>query len=67
MDAGIAIHENLEYLYKKEFHYIVVGRTKCLAVPERKPDDEFETMNNVKIRAWKLNPIAPNSTNASKK
>ena len=54
MDAGITTEANLAYLKEQGLNWIGVQRTKTPAVPNRKPDQIFQTTSEMQVRAWKL-------------
>jgi transposase len=54
MDAGIATKDNLAYLGSRGLDWIVVERTQAPPVPERIPEEQFETASGVKIKVWEL-------------
>ena len=54
MDAGIATAANLAYLKEQGLDWICVQRTKTPVVPDRKPDEVFQTTTQTQVRAWAL-------------
>ncbi len=54
MDAGIATEANLTYLKEQGLGWICVERTKTPPVPEREPDQVFETSTKTLVRAWAI-------------
>ncbi len=54
MDAGIATEANLAYLKDAGLNWICVQRTKTPPVPDREPDQVFQTTHEMDVRAWKL-------------
>ena len=54
MDAGIATAANLAYLKEQGLDWICVQRTKTPVVPDRKPDETFQTTTQTQVRAWAL-------------
>ena len=54
MDAGIATEANLAYLKEEGLNWICVQRTKTPPVPDREPDQVFQTTHEMDVRAWKL-------------
>ncbi len=54
MDAGIATEANLAYLKEQGLGWICVERAKTPPVPEREPDQVFETSTKTLVRAWGL-------------
>ncbi len=64
MDAGIATQENVAYMKEKGLNWICVQRTKAPAVPDREPEQAFETAGGVRIRAWELSKADRNLEDA---
>ncbi len=54
MDAGIATEANLTYLKDAGLNWICVQRTKTPPVPDREPDQVFQTTSEMQVRAWEL-------------
>ncbi|MDE2645934.1 MAG: IS1634 family transposase [Bacteroidota bacterium] len=54
MDAGIASEANIAYLKQQGLGWLCVERNKTPPVPEKKPDETFETGTKTIVRAWKL-------------
>ena len=54
MDAGITTEANLAYLKEQGLNWIGVQRTKTPPVPNREPDQVFQTTSEMQVRAWKL-------------
>ncbi len=54
MDAGIMTEANMAYLKQQGLNWIGVQRTRTPPVPNREPDQVFQTTSEMQVRAWKL-------------
>ena len=54
MDAGIATEDNLEWLSKNHYHWVVVSRQAKPAAPQETASLELQTTENSRVRVWRL-------------